>query len=253
MRKGVAVAVLSASFVATTALPAAAQSWGYAGWDEPAASGVSVGFSSPGYYSGYAADWGYPAGDYAARSGYAYSAPGGCACSTPSGYGYAGYGYRGAYAYQPGYAYSSSYAYTPGFAYGGSYGYRSYGYDSGPRYGSSESRFAARGEFRETTRARAEVRTGTTAREQGMVRTGNRDQAVGRGSVRESGMRTGANVRSDTGVSDATTGASARSAPMRGSDTARSGASSQGGSEVRSTTGRGGAIGSQNANQPGMR
>ena len=105
-------------------------------------------------------------------------------------------GYRGAYAYQPGYAYSSSYAYTPGFAYGGSYGYRSYGYDSGPRYGSSESRFAARGEFRETTRARAEVRTGTTAREQGMVRTGNRDQAVGRGSVRESGIQPGIQLRS---------------------------------------------------------
>ena len=95
MRRGVAIAALAAGFVATATLPAAAQGWGYAAWDEPVGGvGVSVGFGSPGYY-GYAAE--YPAGYYA-RPGYAYG-PGGCSCAPAAGYGSAGYG---GYAYQPG-------------------------------------------------------------------------------------------------------------------------------------------------------
>jgi len=252
MRRGVAIAALAAGFVATAALPAAAQGWGYGAWDEPVGGvGVSVGFGSPGYY-GYAAD--YPAGYYG-RPAYAYG-PGGCSCAPAAGYGSAGYG---GCAYQPGYAYSSSYAYEPGYAYGGSYSYRSYGYDSGPRYGSSGSRVAARGEFRETTGMRSEIRSGGMAREQGVVRTGARAQAVGTG-VRErgAGMRTGANVRSETSMNQGRTGTSARSANMRGGNAmsgeatvGRGGAASGGASSpAAAPSGRGGeAIGGQ----PGMR
>lgn len=255
MRRGVAIAALAAGFVATATLPAAAQGWGYAAWDEPVGGGgVSVGFGSPGYY-GYAAD--YPAGYYA-RSGYAYG-PGGCSCGPTAGYA----SYGGGYAYQPGYAYSSGYAYEPGYAYGGSVGYRSYGYDSGPRYGSSGSRVAAGGEFRERTGTRNEIRSGGIAREQGVVRTGARAQAVGT-DVRERGtsMRAGANVRSETGINQGRTGMSARGANMRGGNAmggeatvGRGGAASGGASgPAVAPSGRGSeAIGGQGGAQPGMR
>jgi hypothetical protein len=255
MRRGVAIAALAAGFVATAALPAAAQGWGYAAWDEPVGGvGVSVGFGSPGYY-GYAAD--YPAGYYA-RPAYAYGT-GGCSCAPAAGYGSAGYG---GYAYQPGYAYSSSYAYGPGYAYGGSVGYRSYSYDSGPRYGRSTSRVAARGEFRETTGTRSEIRSGGIAREEGVVRTGARAQAVGTG-VRERGtsMGTGANVRSETSINQGRTGMNARGANARGGNAmggeatvGRGGAATGGAAQPAVPSGRGGeAIGGQGAGQPGMR
>jgi hypothetical protein len=271
MRRGVAIAALAAGFVATATLPAAAQGWGYAAWDEPVGGvGVSVGFGSPGYY-GYAAD--YPAGYYA-RSGYAYG-PGGCSCGPTAGYaGYGGgYAYQPGYAYssgqpayayssgQPAYAYSSGYAYEPGYAYGGSVGYRSYGYDSGPRYGWSGSRVAAGGEFRERTGTRNEIRSGGIAREQGVVRTGARAQAVGT-DVRERGtsMRTGANVRSETGINQGRTGMSARGTNMRGGNAmggeatvGRGGAATGGAPQPAGPGGRGEAIGGQGAAQPGMR
>jgi len=241
MRRGVAIAALTAGFVATAALPAAAQGWGYA--DEPVGGvGVSVGFGSPGYH-GYAAD--YPAGYYG-RPAYAYG-PGGCSCAPAAGYGSAGYGYGG-YAYQPGYAYSSSYAYEPGYAYGEPVGYRSYGYDSGPRY--------ARGEFRETTGTRSEIRSGGIAREQGVVRTGARAQAVGTG-VRERGAstRTGANVRSETSINQGRTGMSARGANARGGNAMGGEATvGRGGAAQPAAPGdRGEAIGGQGGGQPGMR
>jgi hypothetical protein len=251
MRRGVAIAALAAGFVATAALPAAAQGWGYAAWDEPVGGvGVSVGFGSPGYY-GYAAD--YPVGYYA-RPAYASAyGTGSCSCAPAAGYGFAGYG---GYAYQPGYAYSSSYAYEPGYAYGGSVGYRSYSYDSGPRYVRSTSRVAARGEFRERTDTRSEIRSGGIAREGGVVRTDARAQAFGTG-VRERGtsMRTGANVRSETNLNQGRTGMNARSANGRGGNAmggeatvGRGGAATGGTAQPAASSGRGEAAG-----QPGMR
>jgi hypothetical protein len=255
MRRGVAIAALAAGFVAAAALPAAAQGLDYAAWDEPVGGGfgVSVGVGSPGYY-GYAAD--YPAGYYAG-SAYAYG-PSGCSCAPAAGYGYASYG--GGYAYQPSHAYSSSYAYEPGYAYGGSYGYRSYSYDSGPRYGRSRSRVAARGEFHEATGTRSEIRSGGIARERGVVRTGARAQAIGTG-VRQRGasVRTGANVRSETSINQGRTGMSARGANMRGGNatggeaTVGRGAAASGRAPAAGASGRGEAIGGQGAGQSGMR
>jgi hypothetical protein len=216
MRTAFAIAAVTAGLAITT-VPAAAQGWGYGGYDQP---------------------YGYEA--------YAYSAPGGCTCGgPPAAYGYSrtyapGYAYAPqpgyAYAPQPGYTYSSTtYAYDPGYAYGRSYGYDAYAYEPGFAYGRSYgydayvgepgyvrrgAAVAARGELREDFGSRSVVRSGTVARERGVVRTSARDQAaIG---VRERGesVRTGSAVRSSANVRESTSGIRARSgAAMRGEAT----------------------------------
>jgi hypothetical protein len=216
MRTAFAIAAVTAGLAITT-VPAAAQGWGYGGYDQP---------------------YGYEA--------YAYSAPGGCTCGgPPAAYGYSrtyapGYAYAPqpgyAYAPQPGYTYSSTtYAYDPGYAYGRSYGYDAYAYEPGFAYGRSYgydayvgepgyvrrgAAVAARGELREDFGSRSVVRSGTVARERGVVRTSARDQAaIG---VRERGesVRTGSAVRSSANVRESTSGIRARSGEtMRGEAT----------------------------------
>jgi hypothetical protein len=208
MRTAFAIAAVTAGLAMTT-VPAAAQGWGYAGYDQPG---------------------GYDA--------YAYSAPGACTCvGPPAAYGYSRtYAPGYAYAPQPGYAYSSTtYAYDPGYAYGRSYGYESYAYEPTFAYGRSYeydgyvgepgyvrrgAAVAARGELREDFGSRGIVRSGTVARERSMVRTGVRDQAaVG---VRERGeLRTGSTVRSSANVREGTSAIRTRSGgeTMRGEAT----------------------------------
>jgi hypothetical protein len=202
MRTAFAIAAVTAGLAMTT-VPAAAQGWGYAGYDQP---------------GGYEA--------------YAYSAPGACTCAGPAAaYGYSRtYAPGYAYAPQPGYAYSSTtYAYEPGFAYGRSYGYQAYAYDPGfaydsyvgePGYIRRGAAVAARGELREDFGSRSVIRSGTVARERGVVRTSAREQAaIG---VRERGesVRTRSAVRSSANVRESTSGIRARSGEtMRGEAT----------------------------------
>jgi hypothetical protein len=231
MRTAFAIAAVTAGLAMTT-VPAAAQGWGYAGYDQP---------------GGYEA--------------YAYSAPGACTCAGPAAaYGYSRtYAPGYAYAPQPGYAYSSTtYAYEPGFAYGRSYGYQAYAYDPGFAYGRSYgydsyvgepgyirrgAAVAARGELREDFGSRSVIRSGTVARERGVVRTSAREQAaIG---VRERGesVRTRSAVRSSANVRESTSGIRARSGEtMRGEATVGRGGgeprgSVQGNAEFRGAPG----------------
>jgi hypothetical protein len=213
MRTAFAIAAVTAGLAITT-VPAAAQGWGYGGYDQP---------------SGYEA--------------YAYSAPGGCTCGgPPAAYGYSrtyapGYTYAPqpgyVYAPQPGYTYSSTtYAYEPGYAYGRSYeayayepGFtygRSYGYDTyvgEPGYARRGAAVAARSELREDFGSRSVVRSGTVARERAAVRTSARDQAAVGMGVRGEGVRTGSTVRSTANIRESTPGVRARSSEMRGEAT----------------------------------
>ena len=204
MRTAFAIAAFTAGLAAMTTVPAAAQGWGYAGYDQP---------------------YGYEA--------YAYSAPGACTCAgPPAAYGYSRtYAPGYAYAPQPGYAYSSTtYAYDPGYAYGRSYGYEAYAYEPGFAYGRSYgydayvgepgyvrrgAAVAARSELREDFGSRGVVRSGTVARERTAVRTSVRDQAAVGVGVRGEGVRTGSTVRSSANVREGTT----RSTELRGEAT----------------------------------
>jgi len=230
-----------AGLIGATTVPAAAQGWGYAAYDEPwgggvgvSVAGVGVGIGAPAY-GGYAADYGY-----ARAPGYAYSAAP-CSCGTAT-YGYSRSYVRG---YRPSYyAAESSYAYDPDYASSYSYSSRpAYGYEStyayGDRagYGWRGSRVATRGEIRQGVRTRDTVRSASVTGERSALRPSSRDQMVG---VRER-SRTG-NVRADS----ATT--------IRGSATMRDpstdgrggnvGSAPQGGGELRA--GRGGAASRMN-------
>ena len=73
MRRILVTAGLMAGLIGATTVPAAAQGWGYAAYDEPwgvgvRVGGVGVGIGAPAY-GAYAADYGY-----APAPGYAYSA-----------------------------------------------------------------------------------------------------------------------------------------------------------------------------------
>ena len=184
MRRGLAITALMAGFVGVTTIPAAAQGWGYAAYDEPAGVGVSVGFGAPAY-GAYAANY------YAPGPGYAYGAAP-CTCGAPAGYVYSGsysyarpyrpgyYAAGASYAYEPGYAYSS-YAARPGYAYETTY---TYGDRAG--YAGRGARISARGEIREG--ARNTVRTSTVTRERSAARAAIRDESVGVGT-RERAVR----------------------------------------------------------------
>ena len=182
MRRILVTAGLMAGLIGATTVPAAAQGWGYAGYDEPwgvgvRVGGVGVGIGAPAY-GAYAADYGY-----APAPGYAYSAAP-CSCGTAASYGYSRSYVRG---YRPSYqAAESSYAYDPGYAYTYSYSSRpAYGYEStyayGDRvgYGWRGSRVAARGEIRQGVRTRDTVRSASVTREPSALRASSRDQTVG--------------------------------------------------------------------------
>jgi hypothetical protein len=67
MRTGFTIATLTAGAIAMSAVPAAAQGWGYDGWYGPRGGfGIGIGFGAP-----YYADWGYAGGYYAAPGAYA--------------------------------------------------------------------------------------------------------------------------------------------------------------------------------------
>jgi hypothetical protein len=228
MRRGFAIAALIAAAIGGTAVPAAAQGWGYDYYGGPGI-GVSVGFGGPAF-GAYAADY----GSYAAVPGYAYSAAP-CSCSTAYGYGgpgYAGYyrpGYASAglsYAYEPGYAYSYSYSSRPGYGYEATY---AYGNRSG--YAWRGSRVSTRGEIRQGVRARPGVRSAAFTRERTNARTAIRSETVGIGA-------SGRGVRGSEGVR------ANRASTMRSRQSNAQGnfaSSPQGGAELRGgTVGRGG-------------
>jgi hypothetical protein len=242
MRRIIGIAGLMAGLIGATTVtvPAAAQGWGYAGYDEPwgvgvSVGGVGVGIGAPAY--GAYADYGY-----APAPGYAYSAAP-CSCGTAATYGYSRsyvrsyrpsyYAAESSYAYDPGYAYSYSYSSQPAYGYESTYAYRD-------RIGYGRSRVAARGELGEGVRARDTVRSASATRERSAVRATRRDQTVG---VRERG----GSVRADSattmrGPSTDGRGGNIGSAPQAGmglrtGTTGRGGASSrmndQGGAEQR--------------------
>jgi len=213
--------------IGATAVPAAAQGWGYSDYDRPwgagvrvSVGGVGVGVGAPAY------------GAYAADPRYAYSAAP-CSCGTAASYGYSRSSVRG---YRPSYyAAGSSYGYEPGYTYSYTSSRPAYGYEStyayGDRgYGLRGSRFAARGEIREGVGARDTVRSASVTRERSAVRGTSRDQTVGErsGSVRAATMRD-SNAMMRGGASTDGRGGNVGSAP-------------QAGGELRTgTTGRGGA------------
>jgi hypothetical protein len=185
-----------AGLIGATTLPAAAQGWGYAAYDEPWGAGigvnvggVGVGIAAPAY-GAYAANY-----DHTAAPGYAYSAAP-CNCRTAASYGYSRTNVRG---YRPSYyAAGSSYAYEPGYSY--SYSSRpSYGYESTYAYGdrvgyqSRGSRITARGTIQEGVSTRNTLRSASLTRERSAVRRTSRDQAMGvherSGSVRAATVR----------------------------------------------------------------
>jgi len=238
MRRILGIAGLMAGLMVATAVPAAAQGWGYAAYDEPwgagvgvRVGGVGVGIGAPAYGT-YAADYGY-----ASPQGYAYpAAP--CGCGTA-----ANYSRSYVRSYRPSYAAESSYAYDPGYAY--SYFYSSqpaYGYEStyayGDRvgYGGRGPRIMARGEIREGVRTRDTVRSASVTDERNAVRATSRDQTVG---LRE---RNGtARVRADSGIT-MRGGNDTTRAPSTDGRGGNIGAGPQAGGELRTgTTGRGGA------------
>jgi len=220
-----------AGLIGATTIPAAAQGWGYAAYDQSwgtgvgvRVGGVGVGFGAPAY-----TDYGY-----APAPGYAYAAAP-CSCGTTASYGYRSNvrGYRPSY-----YAANSSYAYDPGYAYSYSsrpaYGYQStYAYGNRVGYGSRDSRIAARGEIREGLGTRDTIRSAGVTRERGAVRAGSRDQAVGvRGGSGAATMR-GSNSMSSNAM---------MSGPSREGRGGNVGSAPQAGGELRTgTTGRGGA------------
>src|SRR3954468_16827757 len=86
MRRILGIAGLMAVLMGATAVPATAQGWGYATYDEPwgagigvRVGGVGVGLGAPAY-GAYAADYGY-----ASPPDYAYSAAP-CSCGTAANY-----------------------------------------------------------------------------------------------------------------------------------------------------------------------
>jgi len=226
-----------AGLMGVTTVPAAAQGWGYAAYDEPwgagvgaSVGGVGVGISAPAYRS-YAADYGY-----ASAPGYAYSAAP-CSCGTAASYTRSyGRGYRpssyaaeSSYAYDPGYAYSYSYSSQPAYE-------STYAYGDRVGYGRRGSRLVARGEMRESVRTRDSVRSASVARERNAVRATSRDQTAG---LRE---RSGTDrVRADSGTTMRGSNATVR-APSTDGRGGNIGSGPQAGGELRTgTTGRGAA------------
>jgi hypothetical protein len=228
-----------AGLIGATTVPAAAQGWGYAAYDQPwgagvgvRVGGVGVGIGAPSY-DAYALDYGY-----APAPRYAYSeAP--CSCGTAASYGYSRsnirvrgnrpsyYAARSSYAYNPGYAYSSS---QPAFGYESTYGY-------GERigYGSRGSRVAARGEIREGMGTRATLRSASLTRERNAVHATSR---VGVRERSESGGVGGATIRGSNAMSSN----AMMSGPSREGRSGNIGSAPQAGGELRTgMTGRGGA------------
>jgi len=228
-----------AGLIGATTVPAAAQGWGYDGYDQPwgagvgvSVGGVGVGIGAPAY-GAYAADYGY-----APAQGYAYSASP-CSCGSAASYGYGRSYARG---YRPSYsAAQSSYAYDPGYVNSYSYSRPASGYENrysyGDRvgYGWRGSRGGAlRGEIREGVRTRYTARLGRVERERSAVRAMSRDQSVG---VRE---------RSGTGSVRAATGTTMRGSgpPSTDGRGGNVGQAPQAGGELRTgTNNRGGAQG----------